>query len=146
MKGIYFKRNKWQVRIKVNDKIINCGTYEDKNLAGHVYDYHALKYNRALNFPDFDYTNWKPPEKLKPIKICKFKKLGMEKAQLLREDSNYLSPVGLSKKYKITLAAVYRILNNLTYKVKKPSNVKLGGSSTLEVIYNPSIADSVLAL
>lgn len=147
-KGVFAKNNKYQVKINIPDKELCLGTYDDAITAAMVYDYYCLQYDKpVVNFPELDYSNFEPPRKKEKQKPS-YTKLGLELANSLRLDNaNGMTPKALSEKYNITLAAVYRILNNVTYRINR-TDVMLGGTSIVEVIYNPktnvSIADRIL--
>jgi group I intron endonuclease len=70
-KGVWAHRNKWNARIviPVGQKSKSLGEFETQEEAAHNYDWHMINYfgkeNVFLNFPDYDYTNFKPLKEFK---------------------------------------------------------------------------------
>lgn len=76
-KGVYpVYGNKWIADIMVNGIRQTIGQYKSEEIAAKARDKKAIELHGAfayLNFPDFDYSNWTPPED------DRFKKKGKQK-------------------------------------------------------------------
>ncbi len=144
-KGVYQHRGAWQAKIKLNNKSINLGRFSSQVDAAHNYDYHALNIYGSecyLNFPDFYYKEFKPKKKIGEIKPPKQfierrmgwgRKLNKKIAHEIRRKhtNDNFSIKKLAETYDVTIASIYNILNQVTYRDKDCAKVS--------VIYNPDI-------
>lgn len=70
-KGVFSHRGKWNARlsIPVGKKSKSLGEFATQEEAAHNYDWHMINYfgkeNVYINFPDYDYNNFKPLKEFK---------------------------------------------------------------------------------
>jgi len=138
-KGVYKRKNNWEGSVRQDGKLIHVGSFDTQEEAAHNYDYHMLqiygKDNCYLNFPDFDYENF-TPKTLDKNPNYGPNKLSKDKARVIREKHDEgIKPTELAEEYEVTLASIYRVLRNVTY---KEPNLKCSGSATIQVQYYDS--------
>jgi hypothetical protein len=112
-KGVYRKGERWQSKFNLNGKDTHIGIFDSKEDAAKHYDWNMLQHytDCYLNFPDFDYSKFKPV-----VSNKKTHKLNYKKAEMLRRDrESGVSPKELAKKYDISLTSVYRVLGRVVY-------------------------------
>ena len=147
-KGVYQHRNAWQSKLKIGDKSVNLGRFLTQEEAAHNYDYHVLKTYGSkchLNFPDFNYDGFKPKKIIGEVKIKQVvtkrvgwgRKLNKKIAHEIRKKYNdaKFSIKDLAKMYNVTIATIYNIINQVTYRDKDFAKIS--------VIYNLGIINKI---
>ena len=141
--GVYRKRNKWQAKISYRGRKIAVGDFDTADEAAKNRDYHMLQLHGKpkLNFPDFDYTGFKPKRKKlgpRPKKKQKprKKRLGRQAAEKIRSlyNTRKYTQVALAKQYGVTPSTIGRIVHNINYHTPRPLGT---GSAKVSVQYNP---------
>jgi group I intron endonuclease len=127
-KGVYQHRDKWQAKLNLHGEDFSVGRFDTREEAAQNYDYHMLNlYGRGncfLNFPDFDYKNFVP--KKATLNEGGHNKVGDKVAKAIRDlHDKGISVKTLSDRFKITEAAIYNIINYVSY--PKPKDTAIVG-------------------
>lgn len=131
-KGVYSKRDSWQAKININGRDVSVGTFETKEEAAKNYDYHIIQQHGKscfLNFPDFDYSVFKP-KMMVPGTKKSGNKLNPEKAKMIRQlYAGGTSVTNLAQTFGVSDTAIRNVVNNVTF-------VELD-TAQVTVVYNP---------